>query len=126
MMLFDIQATKIPLFKDAHDFFWHGFRLNLLDEFSSKQYKTNNAMKRIFIVLSLLFFFAAAAQAKPHHPHGRHRGYHAHIHPRPYVVYAAPVIVAPPPPPPVYMPRHYRVRPCHPMPIRRHRYSPAR
>lgn len=75
-------------------------------------------MKRIFIVLSLLFFFAAAAQAKPHHLHPRYRGYHAHVHPRPYVVYAAPpLIIAPPPPPPVYIPRHYRH--CHPMPMHR-------
>ncbi len=76
-------------------------------------------MKRLFIVFGLLFFFASLAEAKPHHPHARYRGYHAHVHPSPYVVYAAPPVVIAAPPPPVYIPRHYRHRHCHPMPMHR-------
>lgn len=76
-------------------------------------------MKHLFIVLVVLFISVSFAEAKPHHPHGRHYGYRAHVHPRPYVVYAAPPVIIAPPPPPVYIPRHYRHRHGHPMPMHR-------
>lgn len=73
-------------------------------------------MKQIFITISVLFFFVTTAAANSHHPHNKYR---KNSPPRSFVMYTRPIIVIPAPP--QYIPKHYHVRHCHPMPIKRHR-----